>query len=96
MNDPTRLGASEADVAEFIDTISEAGLAETLKVKPVTLRSWRRKGDGPPYYRCGRAVRYKLSEVDQWLSGRRYNSAAHEYSARNNTIPNTANPQENR
>ena len=79
---PMRLGASEADVVEFIDTISEAGLAKTLKVKPVTLRSWRRKGGGPPYYRCGRAVRYKLSDVEHWLSTRRYSSAAHEYSSR--------------
>lgn len=79
---------------EFIDTISEAGLAETLKVKPVTLRSWRRKGGGPPYYRCGRAVRYKLSEVDQWLSGRRYNSAAHEYSAQTRLSSHKNNSQE--
>ena len=83
-------------MAEFIDTISEAGLAETLKVKPVTLRSWRRKGDGPPYYRCGRAIRYKLSEVDQWLSGRRYNSTAHEYSAPSRAISNSQNSQEAR
>ncbi len=83
-------------MADLIDTISEAGLAHTLKLKPVTLRSWRRKGEGPPYYRCGRAIRYKLSEVDQWLSKRHYNSTAHEYSARACANPYLKKSQEDR
>ena len=83
-------------MADLIDTISEAGLADTLKLKPVTLRSWRRKGEGPPYYRCGRAVRYKLSEVDQWLSKRHYKSTAHEYSARSYAPLTPENSQEDR
>lgn len=37
-------------------------------------RQWfeqaRHKGDGPPYIKLGRAVRYKRSELDAWLLAR--------------------------
>jgi len=48
---------------EFLTT-EEA--AKRLKRSAKTLEHWRRVGDGPPFYRQGRAVRYLLSEVMAW------------------------------
>ena len=67
-----------------LDTISESEAAKRLNVRPVTMRDWRRKGMGPPFYRCGRLVRYLPSEVAEWLANRRYGSTAQEYSSRTN------------
>ena len=42
-------------------------LAEQLKVKPRTLLDWRSTGRGPKFIRVGRAVRYRESDIDDWL-----------------------------
>ena len=31
------------------------------------LRSWRSHGRGPRYYRAGRLVRYRKSDLDKWI-----------------------------
>lgn len=43
------------------------GAAERLGVTPETLRNWRWRGDGPPFVKLGRAVRYRLSDLSAWL-----------------------------
>ncbi len=45
-------------------------LAEYLNVSIATIRSWRRRGIGPPRYLVGheQVVRYKREEVERWLS----------------------------
>jgi predicted DNA-binding transcriptional regulator AlpA len=42
-----------------------------VKVKPRTAYSWRERGTGPPCYRVGGQLRFRQSEVDQWLAERR-------------------------
>ncbi|MEM8995835.1 MAG: helix-turn-helix domain-containing protein [Acidobacteriota bacterium] len=32
-----------------------------------TLEKWRQNGTGPSYFRMGRSVRYRLSDVEAWL-----------------------------
>lgn len=49
------------------DLINEIETAEILNIKPATLRRWRWLKEGPPYYKIGSAVRYKLSELKQWI-----------------------------
>lgn len=44
-----------------------AQVAEYLGVPVGTLHQWRHKGTGPPGYKIGRHVKYRLSEVDAWL-----------------------------
>jgi predicted site-specific integrase-resolvase len=41
--------------------------ARVLKVSVRTLAWWRQKGTGPPYLKAGRFIRYRPSEVREWL-----------------------------
>jgi predicted site-specific integrase-resolvase len=48
--------------------LTEEAAATRLGVSPHTLRTWRRKGQGPAYVRMGRAVRYPPGELDRYLA----------------------------
>lgn len=52
--------------------IDEGEASELLGLKASTLRVWRSKKRGPPGFRVGRAVRYRRSEVLNWLNERRF------------------------
>lgn len=41
-----------------------------------TLQHWRSRGGGPPFIKVGHYVRYRLSDVDEWLNERKAGSAA--------------------
>lgn len=43
-------------------------VAPMIGVKELTLKAWRRKGIGPPYVRFGNRVRYRISDVEAWLT----------------------------
>ncbi len=47
-------------------TIDE--LAGYLKVRPATLYGWRHEGSGPPGVKVGRAVRFRVEDVDAWIT----------------------------
>lgn len=51
--------------------LSEREAAEILKIKPQTLSVWRctRRYD-LPFIRCGRSIRYRLSDLEAWLNRR--------------------------
>jgi hypothetical protein len=40
------------------DWLDEVETAAAIGVSVRTLRQWRRKGEGPPYARFGRAIKY--------------------------------------
>jgi excisionase family DNA binding protein len=42
-------------------------LAEELRLPVQTIYAWRYKGAGPRSLKVGRHVRYRRSDVDQWL-----------------------------
>jgi hypothetical protein len=42
-------------------------IAEFLGIKPNTLAKWRWKGIGPTFKKVGRAVRYHIDEVNNFL-----------------------------
>ena len=42
-------------------------VAEYLNVAEATLTQWRYKRVGPPFVSVGRHVRYRWSDVEQWL-----------------------------
>jgi hypothetical protein len=52
-----------APTDEYLTT-TEA--AQRLKRSPKVLEYWRTRGQGPPFYRQGRAVRYLLRELMAW------------------------------
>lgn len=41
--------------------------ARFLQVAPKTLQRMRARGEGPPYVRAGRAVRYVPARVAEWI-----------------------------
>ena len=41
-----------------------------------TLQSWRLRGVGPPYIKCGRSVRYDVTELYRWLESRKCTSTS--------------------
>lgn len=53
--------------------LTQEELAQELQISVWTLISWRR-GDsgnlGPPYIQLGRSIRYRRSDVDEWLTKR--------------------------
>lgn len=40
------------------------------------LESWRTAGDGPPFSKIGRLVRYRWVDVDAWLASLRVSNTA--------------------
>lgn len=41
--------------------------SQQLKMSPQTLADWRWKSKGPKFVKVGRLVRYRQSDLDQWL-----------------------------
>ncbi len=44
--------------------------AEFLGLKPQTLEVWAAKRTGPPFVRVGGVVRYRQSDLDEWIESR--------------------------
>ena len=45
-------------------------LANYLDVPVATLYAWRHRRQGPPSFKAGRHLRYRLGDVEQWIAGR--------------------------
>lgn len=45
-------------------------LAEAFGLEDNTLRIWRARGEGPPYYKIGKSVRYDEERVREYLEDR--------------------------
>ena len=61
--------SNRSDTPEWLDT---KGAAEYTQHSPKYLEKLRCVGGGPLFYKRagGRAVRYKRTDLDAWLSGR--------------------------
>lgn len=53
-----------------IEFCSDKELAESLAVSISTVRRWRQAGEGPHFVRIGKSVRYRLSDVEEWLTAK--------------------------
>lgn len=56
--------------------LTEIEVAARLGLSVATLRAWRIKAKGPRFLRFGRAVRYLVSDVDQFIEQSRANEPA--------------------
>jgi predicted DNA-binding transcriptional regulator AlpA len=56
--------------------ISEVEWERISGIRRQTSANRRCKGEGPPYYKVGRSVRYKLSEALAWLERHRIDPEA--------------------
>jgi excisionase family DNA binding protein len=45
-------------------------LADYLGVPVATIYAWRHRGEGPPGFRVGRYIRYRRSDIQQWIRDR--------------------------
>ncbi len=63
--------ASAPDSAEkgmsLPELLTEKQVSERWNVSLNTLRFWRSTGDGPPYVKLGRSVRYNVSALEKYL-----------------------------
>lgn len=50
------------------DLLTPDELAAKLHTKPAQLAQWRYRGLGPKFIKLGKAVRYRISDVDAWLT----------------------------
>jgi predicted DNA-binding transcriptional regulator AlpA len=60
--------AGDRHTVEPLLTTSE--VATWLGVAPISLRKWRTSGAGPQFIRVCGAVRYRRSDVENWIAGR--------------------------
>lgn len=51
--------------------LSEKDAARLLAMSVRTLQAWRGAGNGPPYIKIGRSIRYKRSELLAWIECQR-------------------------
>lgn len=56
--------------------ISDVEWERISGIKRQTSANRRHLGEGPPYYKIGRSVRYKLSEALAWLESHRVDPEA--------------------
>jgi predicted DNA-binding transcriptional regulator AlpA len=59
-----------------INLLAQIEVAEILGISPRTLERKRVAGDGPPYVKLGRSVRYVEADLIQWVEDRRRNSTS--------------------
>lgn len=57
--------------------LTETQVARLLGISPRTLQAWRyRGGHTPQFIKVGRAVRYRLGDVREWLRERQRRSTS--------------------
>lgn len=49
------------------ETLTTKEAAKLLGIKPGTLEIWRSQGKSPKYMKIGRAVRYRLSDINEFM-----------------------------
>ncbi|MEA2435265.1 MAG: hypothetical protein QOG54_2722 [Actinomycetota bacterium] len=65
-SDRTQNGlTSSLDISSRL--LSTQEVARILVVPVTTLYTWRYQGTGPKAYRVGKHLRYRLSDVEEWL-----------------------------
>ena len=68
---PLTTGASaQKPPASTIVLLTPKEAARLLKVSVSWLAKARMRGDGPPYIRIGRSIRYVLTTLIQWMKSR--------------------------
>lgn len=57
-------------------TVDTKGAAARLGLSPRTLENQRVYGGGPPFVRLGRTIRYRVSDLDAFMTARTVNLTA--------------------
>ena len=51
--------------------------AEYLNLSKSTLDKWRCYGEGPKFIKMGRAIKYRMSDLDDYIASRQSSSTSH-------------------
>ena len=62
--------------AQIDHLLREDEVAGHLGIPKRTIQAWRLRGEGPPFFKLGRAVRYRCSDLEAWLAENRATSTA--------------------
>jgi len=63
-----RLGTRDSSIKGML---TPEELSSLLAVPVATVYRWRSRGEGPPGFRVGRHVRFRVEDVERWLDQRR-------------------------
>lgn len=55
-------------IAQVDRLLHQKEVVEILNIAKSTIEQWRLKGQGPRYVKLGRAVRYRLSDVQSYIA----------------------------
>ncbi len=58
----------------FMHPVDTAGAAKLAGIAQKTLENMRSRGDGPPFLKLGRLVRYDPRDIEDWKAARRFQS----------------------
>ena len=70
MSAPLGSPAPQKPAGILLNLMSPKEAAKQLKVSNSWLAKARMRGDGPPYIRIGRSIRYSEAALQQWLKSR--------------------------
>src|SRR4051794_910378 len=73
---PTQLTAHEPATPVGESYLTAAESAQYLRSSTSTLAKYRLRGIGPPYSRIGRVIRYRRTDLDQWMASKLANSTS--------------------
>ena len=68
-NDRVRQQDDEMNSLEPLLTVQE--LADYLGVPVATIYGWRYRREGPPGFRVGRHLRFRWSDIEEWITRQR-------------------------
>ena len=76
------------------EIVSTEKLAAYLGLKPQTLRTWRQEGKGPAWFRVSDRgpVRYRMSDIEDWMSKRVAASRAGDSTSRRGDYSKVTSP----
>ncbi len=77
-NDTKHTNAPEQQEHTPAITLTTPEAAQYLRLSVATLNKWRVYGGGPPFVKLGRAVRYRLNDVEDFMSARRRSSTSNQ------------------
>jgi predicted DNA-binding transcriptional regulator AlpA len=56
--------------------VNTEAAAHLLNVSAVTLAKWRVTGEGPRFLKFGRSVKYRISDLEEWIQDQQRESTA--------------------
>lgn len=68
MNDVMDETSADKSLRVRLGLLNEEELATALEVKAETLRVWRTNKTGPDFVKLGKAVFYRLTDVETWVA----------------------------